>query len=632
MEKNRLIKLIPSIGLLFILLWTNGFCDTVLNEMIGKYDLIYDSTYIWPGENNDYDYFRKFISEATLDENGRSVLSRTATPVIENDDQISYEAYTISQSGEIFRVVPDDITEMELPSGRKRIFVNFRQADPGAKLHFEWEIKSFKTSLSGKRFIGRTVPVDSAKVVLTVPENWIFNFTVSPDIPVLRNTERIDEVKGTRGMNYSWAANDIEGLTDEEFAPPYDRIIPCLYFTIYEDLSWDDQDRRVVDWKFISSLYNEKLKKYVRSTSSISAIMDSIAAGNQDQRAMATSAFEWVKRNFRSETSDISLSESFNIYVERGRGSQADEAVLFYAALGRLGIPRGIYLASTRNVGDPLPDFPALSWFDRLLVTCYIGNDTLWADPFHRMSDLGVLPFEDQGVSILRIDTPGELLESTPEIDYHENGKAIHLTLYIDSTGALQGEATEIYSGAFIPEISSYITSINENQRKTPWETRLAKSFPGAIVDQFKVIPPDSTGDEYRIGYSFTTNPLLRPFASRVFISMDILGRWEDLPDLPQLERRFPILLKRPRFEFERISFILSPKFKVESLPKNYSLNSHIGEIYSVAREGDNSITITRGFGLKTPVLPATTYNSLIRFINAAKAEAGKQIILKRTD
>jgi hypothetical protein len=113
---------------------------------------------------------------------------------------------------------------------------------------------------------------------------------------------------------------------------------------------------------------------------------------------------------------------------------------------------------------------------------------------------------------------------------------------------------------------------------------------------------------------------------------MDLLGRWEDLPDLPDEERKFPIYFRRPRFEFERITFEIPSQFDVEYLPSNYSLNSQIGEIYSVARESKKTVTVTRGFGLKRPEYPASAYKSVMKFFNTARGEAEKQIILKRVE
>jgi len=165
-----------------------------------------------------------------------------------------------------------------------------------------------------------------------------------------------------------------------------------------------------------------------------------------------------------------------------------------------------------------------------------------------------------------------------------------------------------------------------------PWERKLAKSFPGVKLLRFISIPPVSAGEAYRVGYAFTTGPIIRPFARRAYIPMDLLGRWEDLPELPTESRQFPIELRRPRFEFERITLNISPALEVEYIPRNFSMNSYIGEVYSVARKDGNTITITRGFGLKRSKLPVSAYKSLRRFFNAARTEADKQIIIRRID
>jgi len=328
--------------------------------------------------------------------------------------------------------------------------------------------------------------------------------------------------------------------------------------------------------------------------------------------------------------SDISLSKDLDMAMQKGRGSQADGAAILFAVLRRLNIPCALYLIATKNIGRPLEELPALFWFDRLLIRCDFENDAIWIDPFYPISEIGILPFEDQNVTALRFDNPTGEFESTPDIDYHSNGKAIHLELNFDSTGALYGEATEIYTGAMIPEISSFMFELEQDQWKVPWQKKLAMSFPDVNLIKFVAMPPDTTGEAFRIGYTFTTGPIIRPFASRAYIPMDLLGRWEDLPDLPDGPREFPIELDRPRFEFERIVLNIAAPFSIEFTPKNYSLDSFIGEVYSVTRKSDNSITITRGFGLKRAELPETSYKSLRRFFNSARAEADKQIILNK--
>ncbi|MEE9553884.1 MAG: hypothetical protein V3W18_06255 [candidate division Zixibacteria bacterium] len=606
------------------------FAQSMLEELRGRYKLIYDSTYVWPDGRGGYDYVRKFVSEVVLAAKGRDVLSKPATPIIDKNDDIEITAYTVLPSGDVSEVESADLVSRDFPDGSRRIFVNFRQPEPGAVLHFEWVLRSGKGNTSGYRYFARTIDVDSSVVVITAPETWIFNFIISPECNV-REAKSVDKSNtGPALVNYTWTATNLKTFRIEEYSPPVNRAIPALYFSLSLDISWDDPESQTINWGFVAGVYYDQLESFLKKSSSVETIAESLMSVAADDRVAAGAAFNWVRSNFRSQVSDISLSDNLDETLERGRGSQAEAAAIFYAILSRMNIPCAPYLAASRDIGVPLTELPALFWFDRVLVACFFENETVWADPFYLISDLGILPFEDQNIPVLRLDTNSGKIEHTPEIDYHENGKAIHLRLDIDSTGALYGEATEIYSGAMIPEISSYLTGLNEGQRRIPWERKLAKSFPGVDLMKFVAIPPEVSGDAYRIGYTFTTGPIIRQFATRAYIPLDLLGRWEDLPSLPPGERKFPIEIRRPRYEFERITLNISDAFEIEFTPKNYSLNSIIGEIYSVVRKKDRSITITRGFGLKRTDLPVSSYNSLIKFFNAARTEADKQIILSK--
>ncbi len=629
-RRRLLAGLLPILGVFF--LPPECGSQTVFEELRGRYRLVYDSTFIWPDGKGGFDYTRRFVSEVVLAEKGRSVLSRPATPVLDRDDEIEITAFTMLPSGEIHHTDSTDLVIKTFAANARRIFINFRQPEPGALLHLEWTLVSKKANIAGKRFLGRTVGVDSSVVIITVPETWVFDFVISPEFAAAEEKLIERSAEGPARVNYFWVARNLDALKWEKFSPPVHRMIPCVYFSLSLDVGWPDPEMQKVSWAKIAKLYYDEMRDFLRESSSMDRIVDSLKALVSNDREAAEAVFDWVRGNFIPQFPDISLSKDLNEAFERGRGTRAERAAILYAILQKLAIPCVPYLAASHDVGDPMPDLPGLFWFDRVLVACFLNGDTIWADPSYPAIEPGILPFEDQGIQVLRLDEATGEFGSTPHVDYRDNGKAIHLKLDIDSTGALYGEATEIYSGALIPEISSYMFSLEEEQRKMPWERKLAKSFPGVKLLRFVSIPPVSAGEAYRVGYTFTTGPIIRPFARRAYIPMDLLGRWEDLPELPTESRQFPIELRRPRFEFERITLNIPPALEVEYIPRNFSMNSYIGEIYSVARRDGKTITITRGFGLKRSQLPVSAYKSLRRFFDAARTEADKQIIIRRID
>jgi hypothetical protein len=631
-SRNKIGISIFMLFLTWLTVWLlpAAFAESDDEEMSGRYNLIYDSTSILPSSKGGYDYTRKFISEVTLAQLGRSALSRPATPILGKEDEIKISAYTRLSSGEILKADTTDMITRDLPGDQKWIFVNFRQAEPGAVLHLEWVLNSTEANVAGKRFLGRTVPVDSAIVIITAPESWQFNFAINPGANALEKKTIFAPHGGPRRMNYRWVSTNLPALSGEEFAPPVERTIPCLYFSFFNDASLTGADSIVVDWKYLSRLYYGRIRNFTKLSGSLNPVADSIKRISVQAGARPIMAYDWLQRHFQSINTEISLSSNIDEALSRGRGSQAEAAAILFCLLEKLKIQTTPFLVATHDVGEPLRNLPALFWFDRLLINCQMGIDTVWIDPYYQNTDLGILPFEDQGANALKIGETGGEFSSIPLPDYHDNARAIHLELAFDSTGSIKGDATEIYSGAMIPEISSYLQSLEEGEGKALWEKNLSKSFPDIKIVSFVVIPPDSAGENYKIGYSFTTGPIIRPSAIRAYIPLDLLGRWADLPSLPEKNRQFPLELKRPRFELERITLDIAPPFEIDYLPDNYSENDYIGEIYSVIRGEKKIVTITRGFGLKKPSLPLSEYGSFRKFITRARIEADKHIVLKK--
>ena len=629
-SKIRIAIILTSALFLSLALRSHVHADPADDENQGRYNLVYDSTGIWPDGKGGYDYTRKFISEVTLAEKGRSALSRPATPILGKNDEITISAYTKLPSGEILKADVSDMVTRDLPGGRRWIFINFRQAEPGAVLHQEWRLISKEADIAGKRFLGRTVPVDSSVIIITVPESWMFNFAVDPGVSELEKKSIMSSPENPARSSYIWIAKHLPSLSHEEFAPPVERLIPCVYFSFNNDTGWKSPDSTLVNWKYLADLYYGQIVNYTKPSGSLDAVADSLKKLSSQNTLLARMAYIWLSKHFQSVYNEATLLGNVDEALERGRGSQAEASAILYLLFQKLKIPSKPFLVATHNVGDPLINVPGLFWFDRLLLQVSTSNDTLWIDPNYQIAEMGVVPFEDQGSRALNVGEGGGSFTNIPSPDYRDNGRAIHFTLDIDSIGGIHGDITEIYSGAMVSEVSTYLKSIDEDEGKIPWEKNLAKSFPGVTLSRFIAITPDSAGGTYKIGYSFTTGPIIRPSAKRAYIPMDLLGRWSDLPELPGGARQFPIEIRRPRFELERMTLNIAPPYETEYLPNNYSQDDNIGQLFSVARGDKHEIIVTRGFGLKKSVLPLTEYNSFRKFINRARFEADKHIILKK--
>jgi len=631
--KNKIF--LNFIGVLLLALPAAGDRIPGLVEMLASHpdqDAVYlgiiDSTAV-NYENPRYVYNRYFYSSAMVLRKGGNGISDAASPVISNDDKIDLKAYTIAPEGDTITIKPDEITELQLYGGKRRLVVSFPDARAGAVFVFRWQLQSSEPIFSGRRYLGRTYPVLGNQTVISCPVDWVFNFLVSPTC--LYHQQRSNEYLhgGELWINYSWTANSLPGLALEDDSPPAAEFIPCLNYAFSYDRRWPAGEKNKVDWPLISSAYEKHINAFDRSGQSIEQELIALGKGVTDQREKTGEILDFVTANFSAAYSDIDISGSPEELLKRGSGSQAEAAFLLGAFLNKVGIPCDYMLVSTRDNGQVIKSLPALYYFNRLLVIARLGRDTVWLDPAYRGAPLGVLPFEDQAVEGLVAGHKTGNFITTPISDYRENGHAVHLRITFDSRGVLKAEGIELLSGSLNVEEKKILQNLTDEQRRQRWAELTSRGLPGSVLKDLEFSDIYSDVNPLRISYNLELPNYIKREDLRLFIPLDILGRWQSSKMYAE-NRKMPIELGRPHSEQERITLELPEGFKVEFLPENYSLTSYLGEIFSVVVVTANTITITRGLSIKPYWLKADAAKSLNGFYSTARDQASKYIILRK--
>jgi hypothetical protein len=169
---------------------------------------------------------------------------------------------------------------------------------------------------------------------------------------------------------------------------------------------------------------------------------------------------------------------------------------------------------------------------------------------------------------------------------------------------------------------------MTEQERYERWAGLTSEGIPGAVLDELEFNDIYSDVNPFKVSYRLKAPEYIKSDDQRMYIPMDILGRWQ--VNTTYDNRQLPIELGRPYTQQERIMIELPPEYKVEKLPENFTLNSYIGEILSVAVVTANTITVTRGLGMKAHTLKPSEAGSLNGFYSTAGDQAGKYIILRR--
>lgn len=576
-----------------------------------------------------YQYNRYFRSVAMVLRKGGGGIANAASPVIPRSDHITIDAYTITPQGETVRVKQDEIAELELYGNKRRFVVTFPDTRAGSVLTFQWQLESDEPIFSGRRYLGRTYPVLENQTVISCPVGWVFNFLVSPDC-IYRQQRSPEYIYGNEiWVNHTWSVSSLPGVFFEESCPPIAEFIPCLNYAFSYDRRWPAGEKNKVDWRSISSTYQKHLNSLDKSGQSLSLEITNATAGASSAREKASQIFNFVTRSFSVVYSDIDISAAPDILLKRGAGSQAEAAFILGTMFSKSDITFNYVLISTRDNGEVIKSMPALYCFNRLLVAARFNRDTIWFDPAYRGIPMGILPFEDQAVDGLPIKSKSDGFITTPISDYRENGRAVNLKISFDSRGALTADCLELLSGSLNIEEKSILQSLTSDESRQRWADLTSRGLPGSTMKDLFFSDVNSDINPFRVSYKLELPAFIKNEDTRVFIPLDILGRWQFNVAYSE-NRRLPIELGRPHSEQEQIQIEIPPGFRVEYLPDNFNLSSYLGEIFSVVVVTANTITVTRGLSIKPYRLKADAAKSLNGFFSTARDQAGKFIILRK--
>jgi len=575
-----------------------------------------------------YVYDRFFHSEAMVLRKGESGISTAATPVVSIDDEIEVNAYTISPEGDTIILSADEMTHLELYGDKQRYIMLFPDARAGALFVLEWNIQSTEPVFSGRRYLGRSYPVNMNKTTISAPADWVFNFLVQPKCRYNHRRSPGYIRGGEMWANYTWEASSLPGFEFEPDSPPESQLIPCLYYAFSHDRRWQDIEKNKINWRLIAKIYGRHLESLDKPGPMVKSEVDLQCKDLNDNHEKIRTLVNFITSNFQAVYSDINVSSPPGELLNKGYGSQAEATLLLGAFLKAADISYDYVLISTRDNGEVVKSLPALFYFNRLLLAARVDSDTIWIDPYYKGAPTGVLPFEDQGVEGLKAGPGFKDFITTPASDYRENGHAVHLKIVIDDNGELTANGVELLSGSLNIEEKSILQSLSPQERFERWANLASKGIPGSSIKELEFSEIYSDINPFKITYRLSAPNYIRTDDMRLYIPLDILGRWQFATKYQR--RKLPIELGRPHSQWERILIEIPSGFKIDYLPENFTLTSYLGEIFSVVLVTANTITITRGLSIKPYRLKASEAGSLNGFFSAAMDQAGKYLVLRR--
>jgi transglutaminase-like putative cysteine protease/Flp pilus assembly protein TadD len=314
----------------------------------------------------------------------------------------------------------------------------------------------FEAGVVGKFYLGRSVPVQSTRLVLDAPSSLPLQYIVklAPEMQPERK-EQNGRVRITfdHGPIAAQESVDVNLMNLPSDVPGY----PSVTFSTGRS------------WAAVASTYERVVAEQV-ATSDVTPIVNKLVAGKKSREEKATALLQYVDREVRYtgvEFDDAAIvprppSET----LKRKYGDCKDKATLLLAMFGAAGIPAHVALLNAGTREDVSSDQPGMGLFDHAIVYAP-GEPDYWIDVTNEYARLGQLPTSDQGrlALIARSSTVG--LVRTPETGSGENLVVEKREFYLAEDGPARIlETTEPHGALESTYRSMYQDTDNKDRKK----------------------------------------------------------------------------------------------------------------------------------------------------------------------
>jgi cellulose synthase operon protein C len=426
-------------------------------------------------------------------------------------------------------------------------------------------------------FVAETAPRIRWRYILIGPSGRKFHFN-RPRVPGLeyREEERGQEIL------YTFAARDIPRVVAEPGMPGWAEISPYLHISTY------------AGWEELARWYWRLVEDQLASDQNLTRVAAEATAGATTVLDKVRAVHRFVLENTRYVALEFGI-HGYKPYrvsqvLSRRFGDCKDKASLMLALLREVGVESELVLLRTRRGGRVEVSPASLAVFDHAIV--YVPALSLYMDGTAEFAGLDELPFEDQGVTALRVGPRTATLVETPVLRPASNRAVRRWQVELDENGTARIEEEIAVSGQAAPEWREHYQTPGERKERfgKVWSSR----FPGAILQQLELTgPPDR--NVAVVAKSVALVPKLAEPAGSGRLRLPLSAREEDfVRSYARLsQRKHELVLAYPWQQEQELRFRIPAGWRIEQLPPPRLLESDFGRFRQEVTASDDRREMT---------------------------------------
>jgi len=364
-----------------------------------------------------------------------------------------------------------------------------------------------------------------------------------------------------------------------------------------------------------------------------------------DDVEKARAISRWIQKGIRYVSIQLGAVGGYRphaagVVFKKGYGDCKDKAALMQAMLRAVGISSCPVLVYS---GDPTrvrPEFPSVLQFNHAIVAAAIGSGPpgvtyrnggdsfLFFDPTDDLTPFGDLPYYLQGSYGLVVQDSGGQLVQLPGQSEDANVARRDLTVQLQDSGGVVAMVTEMLTGQMAAMARRRALSRAGDYGKE-LATRIASSVPGAVVTDMQLQENEELIGAFGLRYSIRAGNYASRTGNLLVIKPLSLGA-DGYPAFADPARNEPVVFGMRSIQEDRIKILVPDGFRVDEPPLDTKLDGRFGEFRLAYQFVGSQIFVERRLAISRRVVPASDYNEVKKFFQAATSASEASIVLTR--
>ncbi len=470
------------------------------------------------------------------------------------------------------------------------------------------------------------IPVDTAVYVLTRPEGVDYRTRVTGDV----GEPAVSDVDGRRTL--TWTVYDLPAFEDEPFMPPVASYVPGLDFAV-DRFKYGKYAVDCSDWRVASQSIFQVMKGAFKLSQAQLSVLDSLVPTPPATVAECNRLHEYLSKRSRYVAVSIGVGgwqpHASDITFAHGYGDCKDLATMYVSMLGRIGIEAHPALVLTREDGRTDPTFPRMN-FNHAILYLVQEADTTWVDPTCFSCRLGDLPWTDEGIFALAIDSTHGTIIRTPASTAADNVIVRKASISVNSDLTLT-VSVDIYAvgnpGSRLRGLSGTMPALELAQGLQGYQNVIGQ---GLQVAECRTAPDETGLSEIRLTVRGTVQRAVRRVQDKLYFDLSTLPLMNQAEQVTLSGRKYPIEFQYPYTIVDTVSIELPVGYKYAQVPDDTLVSDGFGSLQSSGRIDNRRATITREKTLVPREIETAAFDLYGEHCAQQRRIAGQAIVVEK--